>query len=259
MKTDFCILWYNESMPEIFSSQSKKKNRVIDVEESGNGKTMAEINMKSDTKTKKKIGPGRHVDEYSRVMSQETPSGNPFKAFAAKPTKTSFEAQHDEERILLLLRKHPVTQVHWILVAVALVFVPYLLSFVGFLSFLPANFRHIMGVGWYLMVVGYSLESFLNWFYNVYIITDERVIDVDFNSLLFKNVSYAKIENIEDISATTSGALGAIFDYGSVRIQTAGTVTEFEFENVPQPARITAFLNELIVEEEREKLEGRVN
>lgn len=201
----------------------------------------------------------RHVDEYSSVMRQEAPSRNLMNAFAAKPVRTSFDSQHTEEEILLLLRQHPITQLKWILIAILLIFLPFLFSYVGFLNFLPTRFHFAAAIGWYLMVVGFSLEAFLSWFFNVYIVTDERVVDIDFQSLLYSNVSYAKIDKIEDISATTSGALGAIFDFGTVRIQTAGTEVEFEFEHVPHPSRVTAFLNEMILEEEREKREGRAN
>jgi len=112
---------------------------------------------------------------------------------------------------------------------------------------------------WYLIVLGYMAESFLTWFFNVFIITDERVIDVDFISLIYKNVSAAKIENIEDITAATGGALRSVFDFGTVTIQTAGAQQELEFEDIPHPAKVTKLLNELILEEEREKNEGRVN
>ncbi|HEX7018248.1 MAG TPA: PH domain-containing protein, partial [Patescibacteria group bacterium] len=111
---------------------------------------------------------------------------------------------------------------------------------------------------WYLLITGFALESFLSWFFNVYIITDERVIDVDFLSLIYKNISSAKIDNIEDITAETGGAVRSIFNFGTVKIQTAGAATELEFEDVPHPAKVTRLLNELLLEEEREKIEGRV-
>ena len=76
---------------------------------------------------------------------------------------------------------------------------------------------------------------------------------------IYRNISYAKIENIEDVTAQTTGPLAAIFDYGTILIQTAGEKTQFEFDHVPQPAKITKLINELILEEEREKLENRVN
>lgn len=199
----------------------------------------------------------RHVDEYSDFMRTQQPSQNPFSAFAAKPVGVSFDTQHAEEQILLLLRQSIVTQVKYVFIAIGLALLPALFSYAGILSFLPGNFQFIAIIGWYLIVLGYVLEVFLAWFYNVYIITDERIIDVDFNSLLSKNTSYAKIDNIEDITAKTKGALGAIFDYGDVIIQTAGTQANFEFGNVPHPTKVVAFLNELMLEEEQEVLDRR--
>ena len=40
--------------------------------------------------------------------------------------------------------------------------------------------------------------------------------------------------------------------------KTAGEMREFDFEEVPHPDRVAKVLNELILEEEQERLEGRV-
>ena len=209
-------------------------------------------------KTAKKPTKAKNVDEYSQIMQAEVPTSNPFAAFSPKPEHVFFDSQLQDETVLLLLRRHPITQLPWIIVTLLLILAPILFSMTPLLSFLPPRFEFAALVGWYLLVIGFALESFLTWFYNVYIITDERVVDVDFYSLLYKNISSAKLDNIEDISITASGALSSIFNYGTIKIQTAAATTEFEFEDVPRPAQVTAFLNELLVEEEREKIEGRV-
>ncbi len=103
------------------------------------------------------------------------------------------------------------------------------------------------------------IESILSWYYNLYIITDERLIDVDFYSLIYKSVSEAKLDKIEDVTATTAGVFGAMFDFGTISVQTAAEKREFELGSVPHPAKVTKFLNELILEEERERNEGRVS
>ncbi|PIR58820.1 MAG: hypothetical protein COU69_03405 [Candidatus Pacebacteria bacterium CG10_big_fil_rev_8_21_14_0_10_56_10] len=203
--------------------------------------------------------PHRHVDEYSEVMRHEVASANPLAAFQPKPVAVFFSTQVEGEQVLLLLRKSLVTQVRWVVIAVLLTLVPVLVNSVGMLSFLSASFQTAAFVFWYLIVTGFIFESFLSWFFSVYIITDERIIDVDFVSLIYRNISSAKIDNIEDITAVSGGAVQALFNFGTVRIQTAGTKAEIEFELVPQPSKVTRLLNELILEEEREKLEGRVN
>lgn len=229
-------------MPEIFDS--KKKTKAA-------GTTDPQIN-ETDR-------PHRNVIEYSMVMRDEPASDNPFRAFLAKPSHVFFASQHHEEKVLLLLRRHPVTQFGWMLVTLVLALLPGLFSSVGLVDFLPIRFQLAAAVCWYLIVVGYAFESFLSWFYNVFIITDERIIDVDFYNLLFKNISAAKIENIEDVTQSAGGVLASVFNYGTIKVQTAGATTEFEFADVPQPAKVAEFLNEMIVEEEKEDLEGRVN
>ena len=109
-----------------------------------------------------------------------------------------------------------------------------------------------------MLISAYVIENFLYWYYNIYIITDERIIDIDFYSLIYRSVSEAKIDKIEDVTATTAGLFAGVFNYGNITIQTAAEKREFDFNKVPQPAKVTKFLNELILEEEREKNEGRV-
>ncbi len=238
-------------MPEIFDSATTNKSTKKFSSAKGEIQEKEVIRMTTEKRR------ARHVDEYSDIMRQEIPSRNPFATFAAKPIGTAFENQHSEEQVLLLLRQSVVTQVHHILIIIGLILLPFLFNYVGLLSFLPERFQFIATIGWYLMIMSYALQVFLGWFYNVYMITDERIIDVDFDNLLFKNISYAKLDHIEDITAKTTGALGSIFDHGDVLIQTAGTETQFEFGNVPHPSKVVAFLNELLIEEEQEVLDRR--
>ncbi len=201
----------------------------------------------------------RSVEDYSEVIGRRSSTRNPIAAFAPKPFRTKFSTQGKEEEIILVLRKHPITQVKWLLIAFTLSLAPFLFGSIDLLGFLPGNYQFAGLILWYLMLTGFVLESFLTWFFNVYIITDERIIDVDFLSLIYRNISTAKIDNIEDVTATTGGALKALFNFGTVSIQTAAEKREFEFEDVPRPAQVTKLINELILEEEREKIEGRVS
>ena len=54
------------------------------------------------------------------------------------------------------------------------------------------------------------------------------------------------------------GVIRTVFNYGDVYIQTAAEVPAFEFLAVPKPDRVAGILQELRMEEEQEKLEGRV-
>lgn len=201
----------------------------------------------------------RSVDDYSEVMRRLPYSRNPVSAFASKPINTRFSTQSIEEEVILVLRKHPITQLKWIAASVLLALAPFLFLSIDILGFLPGTYQFAGLLLWYLILMGFILESFLTWFFNVYIITDERIIDVDFLSLIYRNISSAKLDNIEDVTATTGGAIRALFNFGTVSIQTAAERREFEFEDVPQPSQVTKLVNEMLLEEEREKIQGRVS
>ena len=236
--------------PEIYDASKKKSDK----------KMVNKPKIKKQSHSHSHSHHKRHrVDDYSEIMKAEKPALSPLKAFAPKPEKVSFDTQQSEEEVILLLRQHPITQFKQLFIALGIALFPFLVGASPFLDFLPARFQFAMTLGWYLIFIGYVFETFLLWFFNVYIITDERIIDVDFLSLIYKDVSSAKIDNIEDITASTGGFLASMVNYGTIKVQTAGEKTEFEFEAVPQPAKVTALLNELLLEEEREKIEGRVN
>lgn len=202
----------------------------------------------------------RKLEDYSEVMRHERVDHNFFKAFIAKPKNIHLDIQDKNETIILVLRQHLITQLREVAILLGFIFViPGLLATAGFLDLLPTAFLSAFYLFWVVLAFGLTTRAFLMWFFNVYIITDERVIDVDFNSMIHRNISSAKIENIEDVTSKSVGPLAAIFDYGTIILQTAGAKNEFEFDHVPYPGKIKKLLNELILEEEREKLEGRVH
>lgn len=169
-----------------------------------------------------------------------------------------FETQEEEEKIVLLLRMHWLTNVPWVILAIILLLAPSVLRFFPLISSLPPRYQLASLILWYLLLTAFVFERFLTWFFNVYIITDERIVDIDFYNLLYKEVSDAKIDKIQDITYKMGGAIRAIFNFGDVFIQTAGTEPNFEFRAVPRPDRIVKILQELRTEEEIEALEGRI-
>jgi len=97
-----------------------------------------------------------------------------------------------------------------------------------------------------MVVFAYAFERFLSWFFNVNIVTDQRIIDVNFPSILYKDVSECKIDHIEDISSKIGGFIRSFLNYGDVLIQTAGTLPELTFEAIPFPDKAAEIINDLI-------------
>jgi len=185
--------------------------------------------------------------------------GNSLSSFLILPNKNvHFETQEPEEEILMILRAHWITNIPWVLLTIILFFSPFLLRFFPLLVSFPVRFQLIFVIVWYMILTMYVFERFLSWFFNMTIITDERIIDVDFLNLTTKKVSDADIDKIQDVSFTNAGAIGAIFNYGDVLAQTAAEIVEFVFERVPNPAGVANILQRLRTEEKVEAIEGRV-
>lgn len=260
-------------MPEVFNSttdsnDSKQNDGQSATSASSNSSAESNGSTKS-TQSNESISPEakdsskqhhakRSVDDYSDVMRYEKPTHNPLQAFATKPVNMFFDTQEKEEQIILLLRQSLITQIRWVLIALGMILFPFLFAGISPFGGIPTVYTSALLTLWYLMTFGYVLESFLSWFFNVYIITDERIIDVDFYSFIFKDVSNTKIINIEEVTAQTGGTLETIFNFGTVFIQTASATSRIEFNDVPQPSKVTRLLNELLLEEEQEKIDGRV-
>lgn len=210
-----------------------------------------------DIFTASKVKPVHVVKKtlYKDLPMQER---KPLASFLMRPNGVSFETREEEEQIILFLRKHFITNIPWIFISFVMFLAPAIVMTTGILNTVPANFRFIFIMIWYLVSVAYTLESFLTWFFNVYIITDERIVDVDFYNLTYKEVSDANLDKIEDVTYKMGGVIRTLFNYGDVLIQTAAEITNFEFLAVPYPDKVVKVLQDLRMEEQQEVIEGRV-
>src|SRR3989344_8105714 len=119
----------------------------------------------------------------------KTHSRNPFAMFAPNPSGVHFENQESGEKIILLLRAHIITLVPSALLILLLIFLPLLApSFLGIirlqaLSVFDPRQLILITIFWYLFVFGFSFYKFIFWYFNVYLVTNERVIDIDFRGI----------------------------------------------------------------------------
>lgn len=176
-------------------------------------------------------------------------SHNIFSAFSLYPDDVDFETRDNKERIVLMLRQHPIINLKWIITTAILLTGPTIINLFGIFSLLPTGFPLVITLAWYLVTSAYAIEGFLGWYFNVYFITEKRVIDVDFYNLIDKRVSSAEIEKIQDVSYTTGGVTRTMFNFGDIIIQTASEIPEFIFEGVPNPEKATKILDDLRMKE----------
>ena len=70
---------------------------------------------------------------------------------------------------------------------------------------------------------------------NKLIITDRGIIQITQRGPFSHKASRLSIASVEDVSANQTGLLATIFGYGTLLVQTAGTLDNFEFTYCPRP------------------------
>ncbi len=179
-------------------------------------------------------------------------------AYNVCPDKRFINEQDDEETVLLV-RAHPITNLRWIVVVVLMLVFPFAISTFGITDAWPEKFVFMGKLFWLLVTMGIAFENFLNWYYSVFIVTNERIVDIDFYNLLYRHITYANLNHIEEPSATTGGLLRSLLKYGDVHVATAADDTGSsgpEAIAVPYPDKIIRIISELSEELEKKRERG---
>lgn len=165
-------------------------------------------------------------------------------SFCLKPN-IRFEAQTENEEVVLTVRAHPITQIPIIINGLILFIMIFCLNLI-LPQLLNSQQIILFNIFVFVIVFSYMWFNFLTWYFNIGIVTNHRVIDVDFHSILYKEVTYTNLNKIEDVTAKGGGFIASIFNIGNVFIQTAGTEVNVEFMDVPRPSFVAKIVNGLL-------------
>lgn len=192
--------------------------------------------------------PEKIVPSITNPPSQSKDKIHFSSSFAYCPEGVNFEEQKENEKIELFLRRHFITNFPWILASLALSLLPILFPFISkTLPFpLPSPTIIILILfTYYVFIFGFLLLNFTLWYFQTGIVTNIRVIDVDITGILFREVSEAKDEDIQDVTYTQIGLIRSLFNYGNVLVQTSGSLQNIEFDRVPRPATVARIIGDL--------------
>ena len=190
------------------------------------------------------------VQSVSKLLHSKYEPMGLFTSYSMHPKGVTFANQEPDEAILLFLRRHFITNVPWILLTLLLFLVPpvffALISFVPALTF-PQGLTILLSAFYYLLVISYAFGKFISWFYNIGVVTQKRVIDLDSTNILAHNTATANFNEIVDVKFHQHGFFQSTFDYGDVLIQTEAINANFEFLAAPKPTIVTDIISDLRV------------
>lgn len=149
------------------------------------------------------------------------------------------------EKIILVVRRHPFVLLLKILLWVGVAIMPvifYRLLGGVIAAMMPLEiFYPLLVLGgslFYLYVWLFLVFSFVDYYLDVWIITNERIVNIEQKGLFARTLSEQKLFRVQDVTSEINGFFPVILNYGNVFIQTAGEKERFVFKEVPHPTQV---------------------
>ena len=90
-----------------------------------------------------------------------------------------------------------------------------------------------------LVVLGLMVFGFIDHYFDVYIITDRRIVDIVQNGFFKREISEVNLRQIQDVKAQVDGVFPTLLHFGDIHIQTAGEMPNFFFASIPHPYEVS--------------------
>lgn len=134
-------------------------------------------------------------------------------------------------------------QSEWVLAKnVVIIFVAlYLPWFLLVRAEMFANFTKLF-LFWTVLVLVYGVYHYLLWMVNSYVVTDHRLIAVNYVSLFKKKVTESPLDRILNVSYSTTGFFSSLLNFGDVEVRVAGLPEPMVLENLRKPQNLKTFL-----------------
>lgn len=145
-----------------------------------------------------------------------------------------FADQMDDEEVLYVFKRHPVVMRKGIILA----------SFGPLVGVLPATIWPDLGFGWFFggMIGGFLLgmllmfPSWVAWNYSVFIVTDQRFIQITQKGFFHRSVVDVGLNQIQMVNYEVAGLQETLLGFGTIMMQTY--MGELLIHEVHHPAHI---------------------
>jgi hypothetical protein len=169
-----------------------------------------------------------------------------FKLF---PKNVKFVRKDEDEDVILVVRRHWIAYVTHILLAFVIPLIPLILLFVisGSESALGKTTLYLgLFVASIIIALNIVVTALMQWYYNVAIITDKRVVALDVVNVFQHKYTEILWRKIQDVSHDSVGPLSSVFDIGNIYIDTAGEGIDLTLKFIPRPRDVQDVVDNLV-------------
>lgn len=91
---------------------------------------------------------------------------------------------------------------------------------------------------YYLAVITFLFHSFMDFYLDVWVVTNERILAIEQKGLFSRVIAEQKLFRVQDVTSEVHGFFSTILKYGNLYIQTAGQAQRFVFKDIPRPEAV---------------------
>jgi uncharacterized membrane protein YdbT with pleckstrin-like domain len=155
-------------------------------------------------------------------------------ALEQRATQKYFEDQFDDEEVLYVFHKHPIVMRKGLVIGL-----------MGpLLGIIPAAIKPDLGFGVFFggLAAGIILgilaftPSWIGWHFSVFIVTDQRFIQITQKGLFHRAVADLGLSQIQSVNYEVSGLQETLLGFGTIKMQTY--VGDLVIHDVHHPAKI---------------------
>ncbi len=128
-----------------------------------------------------------------------------------------FAGQHDNEDVKLVFHQHPVVMRKALIFGMLALLVP-LLPVLAWPQFYSIGFK-IFGLI-LAGVIGFWIREGIGWYYSVYIVTDQRIIEIKQRGFFNRRVSEFNLDRVQNVNYHVKGLQAVLFQFGDITVQT---------------------------------------
>lgn len=103
---------------------------------------------------------------------------------------------------------------------------------------LPSIFSSFLLNTFLLFIWLYVFLIWVDYYFDVWIITNERIVNIEQKGLFNREVSELRFSRIQDVTSVVDGFVPTILNFGDVYVQTAAEEERFVFRQIPDPYTI---------------------
>lgn len=174
-----------------------------------------------------------------------------------------FPDQFDDEEVLFVFKKHPIVMRKGIIFASLAMLLPVMVIFgLTFTPNVPSmnSFYLSLAIG-VLLAVLVMFPSWISWYFTIFVVTDQRFIQIGQQGLWNRSVVDIGIDKISTVSYQIKGVEESLLGFGTIVIQTY--VGELVIHHVHHPRsiqkRLTHTLRELGISSSPAMANNQVN